>query len=35
MRLYSRPMVDRRNAYQRDLDKNPANYAPLTPLSFI
>ncbi|HEU4825072.1 MAG TPA: AMP-binding protein, partial [Dongiaceae bacterium] len=28
-------MVDRRNAYQRDLDKNPANYAPLTPLSFL
>jgi fatty-acyl-CoA synthase len=23
------------NPYERDLDKNPANYAPLTPLSFI
>jgi fatty-acyl-CoA synthase len=23
------------NAYERDLDRNPANYAPLTPLSFI
>jgi fatty-acyl-CoA synthase len=23
------------NAFERDLDKNPANYAPLTPLSFI
>ncbi len=23
------------NAYELDLDKNPANYAPLTPLSFI
>ena len=21
--------------YQQDLDKNPANYAPLTPLSFL
>ena len=21
--------------YDRDLDRNPANYAPLTPLSFI
>ena len=24
-----------RNIYERDLDKNPANYAPLTPLQFI
>ena len=24
-----------RNPFERDLDKNPANYAPLTPLSFI
>src|SRR2546425_5934173 len=23
------------NPYERDLDKNPANYAPLTPLGFI
>jgi fatty-acyl-CoA synthase len=23
------------NPYERDLDKNPANYAPLTPLSFL
>src|SRR4051812_48027109 len=23
------------SAYDRDLDKNPANYAPLTPLSFL
>ena len=23
------------NPYEQDLDKNPANYAPLTPLSFI
>ena len=23
------------NAYERDLDRNPANYAPLTPLSFL
>ncbi len=26
---------DARNPYEVDLDKNPANYAPLTPLSFI
>ena len=25
----------RANPYERDLDRNPANYAPLTPLSFI
>jgi fatty-acyl-CoA synthase len=25
----------RANAYRQDLDRNPANYAPLTPLSFI
>src|SRR5690349_14932557 len=24
-----------RNPFEKDLDKNPANYAPLTPLSFI
>jgi fatty-acyl-CoA synthase len=24
-----------RNAYERNLDKNPANYSPLTPLSFL
>jgi fatty-acyl-CoA synthase len=24
-----------RNAYDTDLDKNPANYQPLTPLSFL
>ncbi|MGH8705776.1 MAG: acyl-CoA synthetase, partial [Burkholderiales bacterium] len=23
------------DAYEKDLDRNPANYAPLTPLSFI
>ncbi len=23
------------NAFEKDLDKNPANYAPLTPLQFI
>ena len=23
------------NIYERDLDRNPANYAPLTPLSFL
>jgi len=23
------------NPYERDLDKNPGNYAPLTPLTFI
>jgi fatty-acyl-CoA synthase len=23
------------NPYEQDLDKNPANYSPLTPLSFI
>src|SRR5207237_8662694 len=23
------------NPYERDLDKNPANYAPLTPLGFL
>ena len=28
-------MADRKDAYARDLDKNPANYAPLTPLSFL
>ena len=28
-------MADRKGAYARDLDKNPANYAPLTPLSFL
>ena len=28
-------MAARESAYARDLDKNPANYAPLTPLSFL
>jgi fatty-acyl-CoA synthase len=28
-------MSAKSNAYEQDLDKNPANYAPLTPLSFI
>ena len=28
-------MAERKSAYARDLDKNPANYAPLTPLSFL
>ena len=23
------------NPYQQDLERNPANYAPLTPLSFV
>ena len=23
------------NPYEQDLDRNPANYAPLTPLSFV
>src|SRR5216683_6097328 len=27
--------ADNANPYDRDLDKNPANYAPLTPLGFI
>src|SRR2546425_3416456 len=27
--------ADKANSYDRDLDKNPANYAPLTPLGFI
>src|SRR3989442_13774672 len=27
--------ADKANPYERDLDKNPANYAPLTPLGFI
>jgi fatty-acyl-CoA synthase len=28
-------MTRKENAFSRDLDRNPANYAPLTPLSFI
>src|SRR4030095_145222 len=28
-------MVSKANSYAKDLDKNPANYVPLTPLSFI
>src|ERR671914_39462 len=28
-------MFPKANIYDRDLDKNPANYAPLTPLSFL
>ena len=27
--------MDRANAFESDLDRNPANYAPLTPLSFL
>src|SRR5436309_10340657 len=27
--------ADKANPYDTDLDKNPANYAPLTPLGFI
>ena len=27
--------ADKANPYELDLDKNPANYAPLTPLGFI
>ena len=27
--------MDRANAYETDLDRNPANHAPLTPLTFI
>ena len=27
--------MDRANAYETDLDRNAANYAPLTPLSFV
>src|SRR5689334_18846437 len=27
--------MDRANCYETDLDRNAANYAPLTPLSFI
>src|SRR5260370_39184312 len=27
--------ADRTNPYELDLDRNPANYAPLTPLGFI
>ncbi len=29
------PGADKANPYEIDLDKNPANYAPLTPLGFI
>jgi fatty-acyl-CoA synthase len=28
-------MIQRANPFERDLDRNPANYAPLTPLSFL
>src|SRR3990167_5466601 len=28
-------MAPKANPYEQDLDRNPANYAPLTPLSFI
>ena len=28
-------MTGKPNPFDTDLDKNPANYAPLTPLSFI
>jgi fatty-acyl-CoA synthase len=28
-------MIQKANPFARDLDRNPANYAPLTPLSFI
>jgi fatty-acyl-CoA synthase len=34
-RGYTLRMDARRNPYARDLDKTPANYVPLTPLSFI
>ena len=27
--------MDHANAFETDLDRNPANYAPLTPLGFI
>jgi fatty-acyl-CoA synthase len=27
--------MERTNAYETDLDRNPANYFPLTPLTFI
>ena len=27
--------MDRANVYETELDRNPANYAPLTPLSFV
>src|ERR1700741_2031111 len=29
------PMFPKANIYERDLDRNAANYAPLTPLSFL
>ena len=29
------PRVRRPSIYDRDLDRNPANFAPLTPLSFL
>jgi len=32
---YTSPMPTRPDPYEQDLDKNPANYAPLTPLSFL
>ena len=27
--------MDHANAFETDLDRNPANYAPLTPLTFV
>src|SRR5215211_5403874 len=33
--LRRRPMNAKANPYSQDLDGNPANFAPLTPLSFI
>jgi fatty-acyl-CoA synthase len=34
-RGYTFAMIRKANIYDRDLDKNAANYAPLTPLSFL
>jgi fatty-acyl-CoA synthase len=34
-RGYTFPMARKENIYERDLGKNPANYAALTPLSFL
>src|SRR5262245_23218950 len=35
MRKYAGAPMSRTNPYERDLDRNPANYVPLTPLSLI
>src|SRR5262245_66415848 len=35
MRESARAAMSGANPFEKDLDKNPANYAPLTPLGFI